>query len=77
VLHGRLGLLANVVYLAPILYLALVVWVALTQDEVRPWRDRWLFLVVLPTMHESWGAGVLLGVIRGAGDINDTSRTGI
>jgi glycosyltransferase involved in cell wall biosynthesis len=77
VLHGRLGLLANVVYLAPILYLALVVWVALTQDEVRPWRDRWLFLVVLPTMHVSWGAGFLLGVIRGAGDINDTSRTGI
>ena len=77
VLHGRLGLVANAVYLAPILYLALVVWVALTQDAVKPWRDRWLFLVVLPTMHVSWGTGFLFGLIRGAGDINDTSRTGV
>ncbi len=76
VLHGRLGLAACLVYLAPILYFALVIWVALTQDVVKPWRDRWLFLIVLPTMHISWGTGFLLGVIRGAGDTNDTSRTG-
>ncbi|MEO9104741.1 MAG: glycosyltransferase family 2 protein [Terrimesophilobacter sp.] len=76
VLHGRLGLAANVVYLAPILYLALVIWVALTQDAVTPWRDRWLFLIVLPTMHISWGSGFLVGLIRGAGNTNDTSRTG-
>ncbi|MCB1281455.1 MAG: glycosyltransferase family 2 protein [Salinibacterium sp.] len=75
VLHGRLGLAASVVYLAPILYLALVIWVALTQDAVKPWRDRWLFLIVLPTMHISWGTGFLLGLIRGAGNTNDTSRT--
>ncbi len=77
VLHGRLGLVASAVYLAPILYLVLVVWVALTQDAVKPWRDRWLFLVVLPTMHLSWGAGFLFGLVRGAGGINDTSRTEI
>ncbi len=77
VLHGRLGLAASVVYLAPILYIVLVVWVAFAQDAVKPWRDRWLFLVVLPTMHISWGTGFLLGVIRGAGNTNDTSRTGI
>lgn len=75
VLHGRLGLVASVVYLAPILYLLLVTWVALTQDVVTPWRDRWLFLIVLPTMHLSWGTGFVLGIIRGAGNTNDTSRT--
>ncbi|GAA3749468.1 glycosyltransferase family 2 protein [Leifsonia bigeumensis] len=77
VLHGRLGLVASAVYLAPILYLLLVLWVALTQDAVKPWRDRWLFLVVLPTMHVSWGAGFIVGLIRGARGINDTSRTEI
>lgn len=75
VLHGRLGLVASAVYLAPILYLAVVTWVALTQDIVKPWRDRWLFLIVLPTMHVSWGVGFLVGIIRGAGNTNDTSRT--
>lgn len=77
VLHGRLGFAASIVYLAPILYLALIVWVALATDTVTPWRDRWLFLIVLPTMHLSWGTGFLFGIIRGAGDTNDTSRTGI
>lgn len=75
VLHGRLGFVASAVYLAPILYLAVVTWVALTQDVVKPWRDRWLFLIVLPTMHLSWGIGFLVGIIRGAGNTNDTSRT--
>lgn len=77
VLHGRLGLVANIVYLAPILYFAVVVWVALAKDVVQPWRHRWLFLIVLPTMHLSWGTGFLLGIIRGAGNTNDTSRTEI
>jgi glycosyltransferase involved in cell wall biosynthesis len=77
VLHGRLGLAASLVYLAPIAYLLLVLWVSLAQDEVRPWHHRWLFLAVLPTMHLSWGTGFLLGLIRGARDTNDTSRTEI
>lgn len=77
VLHGRLGLAASIVYLPAILYLLLVLWVSLTQDAVKPWRERWLFLVVLPTMHLSWGAGFIVGIIRGARGINDTSRTEI
>jgi glycosyltransferase involved in cell wall biosynthesis len=77
ILHGRLGLLASAVYLAPILYFVVVLWVTLTQDAVKPWRHRWLFLIVLPSMHISWGSGFLLGVIRGAGNTNDTSRTGV
>lgn len=75
VLHGTLSLVASAVYLAPLLYFALVTWVALTQDTVKPWRDRWLFLIVLPTMHLSWGIGFVVGIIRGAGNTNDTSRT--
>lgn len=74
-LHGRLGLVASAVYLAPALYLLLVLWVALAQDRVRLWRHRWLFLLVLPTMHLSWGAGFIVGLVRGAQGINDTSRT--
>lgn len=75
VLHGRLGLAASIVYLAPTLYLAVIVFVTLAKDVVTPWRHRWLFLIVLPTMHLSWGTGFLLGIIRGAGNTNDTSRT--
>lgn len=75
VLHGRWGFAASAVYLAPILYLALIVFVSLATDVVKPWRDRWLFLIVLPTMHVSWGTGFLFGIIRGAGNTNDTSRT--
>lgn len=77
VLHGRLSLVASAIYLAPILYLLLVLWVSLMQDDVKPWRDRWLFLVVLPTMHLSWGTGFIVGLVRGARDVNDTSRTEI
>lgn len=77
VLHGRLGLVASAVYLAPIVYLLLVIWIALIQDDVKPWRDRWLFLIVLPTMHLSWGTGFIVGLVRGARDVNDTSRTEI
>lgn len=77
VLHGRLGLVASAVYLAPIVYLLLVIWIALIQDDVKPWRDRWLFLIVLPTMHLSWGTGFIVGLVRGARGVNDTSRTEI
>ena len=77
ILHGRLSMVASAVYLAPIAYVALVLWVSLTKDVVKQWRDRWLFLIVLPTMHLSWGTGFLVGIIRGARGINDTSRTEI
>jgi succinoglycan biosynthesis protein ExoA len=41
------------------------------------WSDRWRFFLVLPTMHLSWGVGFIVGVVRGARDTVDTSRTGI
>ncbi len=77
VLHGHLSLIASAVYLAPIAYALLVLWVSLATDVVKPWRSRWLFLIVLPTMHLSWGTGFIVGIIRGARNINDTSRTEI
>jgi succinoglycan biosynthesis protein ExoA len=67
----------SLVYLGPIAYLLLVLWVSLTQDQVPRRRDRWLFLIVLPTMHLSWGAGFLFALLRGASKVTDTSRTGI
>ena len=77
ILHGRLAMAAGVVYLAPIAYVLLLLWLSLFTDVVKPWRDRWLLLIVLPTMHLSWGTGFIVGLIRGARGINDTSRTGI
>lgn len=77
VLQGWPGLVASVVYLAPLAYLLLVLWVSLLQDEVVVWRHRWLFPIVLPTMHLSWGIGFIVALLRGARQITDTSRTGI
>lgn len=75
VLHGKLSLLFSAVYLAPIAYLLLVLAVSLFADRVRPWSLRLVFPIVLPTMHLSWGTGFLVGLIRGAAGVNDTSRT--
>jgi succinoglycan biosynthesis protein ExoA len=74
--HGWPSLVLSAVYLGPIAYLLLVLWVSLVQDEVKAWRDRLLFAIVLPTMHLSWGTGFIVAVIRGAREITDTSRTG-
>jgi len=32
-------------------------------------------VAVLAIMHLSWGAGFIVGLVRGAGDAVDTSRT--
>ena len=77
VLHGMLAAVASLVYLAPITYVLLVLWLALVSDRGSHWRDRWLFTLVLPTMHLSWGSGFIVGVVRGARDTVDTSRTEI
>jgi succinoglycan biosynthesis protein ExoA len=75
VLGGWLALVAWLVYAGPIAYLIFLVVVALVADRSASWRDRLLFLLVLPTMHLSWGLGFLIGVVRGARDVSDTSRT--
>jgi hypothetical protein len=73
VLAGWGSLAASVVYLPLVAYVVLVVVDALRGTS---WRDRLWTLAILPTMHISWGAGFLAGVVRGARDTVDTSRLG-
>jgi succinoglycan biosynthesis protein ExoA len=77
IVNGVWTLIASVVYLGPISYVLLVLWLAFIGDRSDNWRDRWHFLIVLPTMHLSWGTGFIIGVLRGARDTVDTSRTEI
>jgi succinoglycan biosynthesis protein ExoA len=75
VLHGRLSLLFSVVHVGLLAYVLLLLYLGLVYDRGHSWRDRWLFILVLPTMHLSWGAGFLRGILRGGRDTMDTSRT--
>lgn len=76
-INGWWTVIASVFYLGPISYVLLVLWLAFIGDRSDNWRDRWFFIVVLPTMHISWGAGFIVGLLRGARDTVDTSRTEI
>lgn len=77
VLSGVWSAVASAIYLAPVAYVLLVLSLAFVLDRGANWRDRWFFVVVLPTMHLSWGVGFVAGVLRGARDTVDTSRTEI
>jgi Glycosyltransferases, probably involved in cell wall biogenesis len=72
-LPGWLGVLLALVYLGPLAYLALLVVAAVTTPG--SFADRLRMMAVLATMHLSWGAGFLSGVLRGARDVVDRSRT--
>lgn len=80
VLRGFGALLASVIYLPLAAYALLVIAVGLVGVGIergpRSLRERLWTLVVLPTMHFSWGLGFLAGVLRGAGDTVDASRLG-
>lgn len=73
VLSGWLGWIAALVYLGPIAYLLLLLVAAITSGGSL--ADRARFALVLATMHLSWGVGFVLGVVRGARDVVDRSRT--
>jgi succinoglycan biosynthesis protein ExoA len=75
VLSGGFVGLAWLVYAGPVAYLLFLLAVTLGSDRSANWSDRLLFLLVLPTMHLSWGVGFLVGLVRGARDVTDTSRT--
>ena len=76
VLSGTVSLIAScLVYVPLALYVLLVVGVALAPGGGGV-RQRLWTLLVLPTMHLSWGLGFLGGVLRGAGDTVDASRLG-
>jgi hypothetical protein len=61
------------VFLGPIAYLVLLVVAAVSSSG--SFADRARFALVIATMHLSWGLGFLMGVVRGAKDAVDTSRT--
>lgn len=74
VLNGVVGIVVGVVvYLGPALYLGLLLLAAVTARGSL--ADRLRFVAVLVIMHLSWGAGFIVGLVRGAGDAVDTSRT--
>lgn len=76
VLRDWWGWLLALVYLGPLLYLGLLVAAVLTgSGRSGPLRDRLRFARALATMHLSWALGFAVGLIRGAGDSVDTSRT--
>lgn len=80
VLRAAASLVASVIYLPLAAYLLLVLAVGLGGVGIsrgrRGIRERLWTLIVLPTMHISWGLGFLAGVLRGAGDTVDASRLG-
>lgn len=76
VLTGVASLVLSIVYLPVLAYVALVAFVAAGRGGGRGWRDKLWTAIVLPTMHVSWGAGFLAGLVRGARDTVDTSRLG-
>jgi len=76
VLAGIASAVASVVYLPLIAYVLLVIAVALQPGGGRTVRERIWTLAVLPTMHLAWGAGFLVGVLRGARGTVDASRLG-
>lgn len=69
------AVVAAVVYLPILAYLLLVLAVACSPGG-GSLRQRLWTLVVLPTMHLSWGVGFIGGVLRGARDTVDASRLG-
>jgi succinoglycan biosynthesis protein ExoA len=75
VADGWVGAVASLVYAGPALYILLVLWLAFVADRGPTMLDRLFFVVVLPTMHLSWGTGFIVGLVRGAKDSVDTSRT--
>lgn len=77
VLRGWPSVVLSLIYLGPAAYAVLLLLLCFSRAGGPGWSDRWRFFLVLPTMHLSWGVGFIVGVVRGARDTVDTSRTGI
>ena len=75
VVSGWPSAVASLVYVGSGAYVLLVLGLAFVADRGSSLLDRWFFVVVLPTMHLSWGVGFIIGLVRGALDSVDTSRT--
>jgi hypothetical protein len=70
---GWAAWLLALAYLGPLLYLALLAFAALRSSGGPV--DRLRVALAIAIMHVSWGSGFLVGVVRGARDAVDTSRT--
>ena len=75
IVNGGWTIAFSFFYLGPISYVVLVLWLAFVADRAPTWAERFSFVVVLPTMHIMWGIGFIVGLLRGARDTVDTSRT--
>lgn len=75
VFTGLVSLVASLVYVPLAIYVLLDIAVA-AAPGAGGLRQRLWMLLVMPTMHLSWGLGFLGGVLRGAGDTVDASRLG-
>ena len=73
VFSGWLGWVTALAYVGPVAYLVLLIIAAVTSTGSL--ADRLRFAGVLAIMHLSWGAGFIVGLVRGAGNAVDTSRT--
>ncbi len=71
---GVLGAPWSILHLPVLAYVLLILGVAIGPGGGSGIRDKLWTLAVLPTMHLSWGAGFLGGLLRGAHDTVDTSR---
>ncbi|GAA1684573.1 hypothetical protein GCM10009792_00540 [Microcella alkalica] len=74
VLVGPTSLILGLVHLAPVAYLLLLAGLLLAPSSGRTIADRATFALVIATMHVTWGAGFLRGVVLGARDAVDRSR---
>ncbi|MFP5290950.1 MAG: glycosyltransferase family 2 protein, partial [Actinomycetes bacterium] len=75
VLVGPAAIVLGLVHLAPVAYLLLLLGLLVVPSSGRTLADRATFALVIATMHVSWGAGFLRGVVLGARDAIDRSRT--
>lgn len=64
----------SMLHLAPALYAIGIAYAALIMPDQRSFGDRVLSARVLVTMHLSWGAGFLRGIVFGGGRSVDRSR---
>ena len=76
-LRGWPSAVLSLIYFGPAAYMLLLLLICFSRAGGPGWSDRWRFFLVLPTMHVSWGVGFIVGLVRGARDTVDTSRTGI
>lgn len=70
---GWLAWITALAYVGPVAYLGLLIVAAVSSTGSL--RDRIRFAGVLAIMHLSWGAGFIVGLVRGARNAVDTSRT--